>query len=229
MDRMNIDSWYVKKAVTRLGADLCNIALIDRFKDAPEGFHPQDVFPGCKSVIVLASQFARSTLSAQSNVPYTFVRNMMVNKMDGISFELANQLDAKGIAAVPIPSAEPYEYWDEARRHGRGVISLKHAGMLAGLGRIGKNTLLINDLYGNMIWLSAVLISEEVDADPLATYESCLPDCELCLDACPQGALNGVTIDQSLCRKTVRSSPGGGWYLGCNTCRKICPHHSGIK
>ena len=131
----------LKKRQPDFGADLCNIAPIDRFKDAPEGFHPQDVFPGCKSVIVLASQFARSTLSARSNVPYTFERNMMVRKMDEISFELANQLDAKGIAAVSIPSAEPYEYWDEARRHGRGIISLKHAGALAGLGRIGKNTL----------------------------------------------------------------------------------------
>ena len=193
MNRMNIDSWYVKKAATRLGVDLCNIAPIDRFKDAPEGFHPQDVFPGCKSVIVLASQFARSTLSAKSNVPYTFERNMMVRKMDEISFELANQLDEKGIAAVSIPSAEPYEYWDEARRHGRGIISLKHAGALAGLGRIGKNTLLINYLYGNTIWLSAVLISEEVEADPLAAYESCLPDCELCLNACLEPLTTEVT------------------------------------
>lgn len=161
---------YVKEAATRLGAELCGIAPVDRFKEAPEGFHPRDVFPGCKSVIVLASQFARSTLGARSSVPYSFVRNMMVGKMDGISFELANQLDAKGIAAVPIPSAEPYEYWDEVRIQGRGIISLKHAAVLAGLGRMGKNTLLINNLYGNMIWLSAILISEEVKADPLAVY-----------------------------------------------------------
>jgi len=129
---------------------------------------------------------------------------------------------------VPVPSADPYDYWDEERRHGRGILSLKHAGRLAGLGVLGRNTLLINEKYGNMIWLGAVLLSAELEADPPADYEACPEECSLCLDSCPQGALDGVTIDQKLCRqRSIASTPGGGWTLSCNICRRICPRRLG--
>ena len=227
---MNVDSQYIKQAASRLGADLCGIASIERFQQAPAGFHPHDVMSGCRSVVVMASRLPGSVLNAESKVPYTFVRNMMVQKMDIISFELTNQLDAAGIQVAPIPTAEPYEYWDESRTHGRGIISLKHAAQLAGMGRIVKNTLLTNDKYGNRIWLGAVLVSEALEEDAPASYEGCLPDCELCLNACPQGALDGVTINQNLCRsRCLGSSPGGGWYFRCNACLQLCPHSPGLK
>jgi hypothetical protein len=35
----------IKEIVMRLGADVCGIAGIDRFSEAPKGFHPRDVFP----------------------------------------------------------------------------------------------------------------------------------------------------------------------------------------
>lgn len=227
---MIFDANHIKNLAAGLGADLCGIAPIDRFNHAPEGFHPQDVFSECRAVIVLASRFALGTLQAEAYVPYTFVRNRMVEKMDSIAFELANELDLNGVTAAPIPSAEPYAYWDAERRHGRGILSLKHAGELAGIGRIGKNTLLVNERFGNMMWLSAVLVSEELETDPLAAYEGCIPGCKLCLEACPQKALNGVTIDQKLCRsRSVTNTEGGGWYLSCNLCRKICPNYKGIR
>ena len=39
-----LDSKKVKQIMMSLGADLCGIASIDRFADAPKGFHPVDVF-----------------------------------------------------------------------------------------------------------------------------------------------------------------------------------------
>lgn len=45
------DKNKVKEIMKSLGADLCGIASIDRFANAPEGYHPLDVFPLCKSVI----------------------------------------------------------------------------------------------------------------------------------------------------------------------------------
>lgn len=41
----------VKEIMFALGADLCGIASIDRFINAPRGYHPLDVLPTCKSVI----------------------------------------------------------------------------------------------------------------------------------------------------------------------------------
>ncbi len=42
-----------------LGTDVCRIANIDRFSKAPSGFHPQDISPGCKSVIVFGIALPR--------------------------------------------------------------------------------------------------------------------------------------------------------------------------
>lgn len=224
-----INSQRVKEWTIKYGAQLCGIAPVARFKDAPTGFHPRDVFPDCKSVIVFASYFPLSTLQAKTNAPYTFVRNMMINKLDQISFQLSIELERKGVTSIPVPSSEPYDYWDPDRRHGRGIISLKHAGFLAGLGILGKNTLLINNKYGNMIWLGANLASIDLEPDPIATYQACISNCSLCIDSCPQNALDGLTINQKICREIMFTcSEGGGLVLSCNICRKICPYHAGL-
>lgn len=225
-----IDSESIKKKAIQYGADICGVAPLSRFDDAPEGFHPRDIYPDCSSIIVFASHFPLSTLKAKTNAPYTFVRNMLVQKLDQISFHLSDEMEKDEIISIPIPSAEPYEYWDPKRIHGRGILSLKHAGSLAGIGVMGKNTLLINDRFGNMIWLGAVLVSADLAPDPLASYKSCPEKCSVCIDLCPQNALDGTTINQKLCRENSTScTDGGGWILSCNICRKACPNHAGVK
>jgi epoxyqueuosine reductase len=88
-----IEAGEVKRRAAEMGADLCGIASIERFSDAPAGFHPAEVLMGCKSVIVTAVRFPVSTLSGSSQAAYTFVRNMLVAKMDGITFQLAAELE----------------------------------------------------------------------------------------------------------------------------------------
>ncbi len=223
-----ITSKTMKDRVFEKGADICGISPVARFEDAPRGFHPGDIYSDCKSVVVFSAHFPLSPLQAKTNVPYTFVRNMMVEKLDLISFQLSNELEAEDIVSIPIPSAEPYEFWDPDRTHGRGILSLKHAGFLSGLGVIGKNTLLINDTYGNMIWLGAVLLPVELEPDPMASYEICPSKCTLCIDSCPPHALDGTTIDQRLCReRSITCTGGGGWVFSCKICRTVCPHHGG--
>jgi epoxyqueuosine reductase len=224
-----LSSKTIKKRIIQYGADICGVAPVARFVDAPKGFHPCDIYPDCKSVVAFASHFPLSTLQAKTNAPYTLVRNRMVDKLDGISFHVSGELEMEGVVSIPIPSAEPYEFWDAGRNHGRGILSLKHASFLAGLGVFGKNTLLINERFGNMIWLGAVLVSIDLGPDPMATYEGCTSGCTLCIDSCPQHALDGITIDQKLCRERSNScTDGGGLVLSCNICRKICPYHKGL-
>jgi epoxyqueuosine reductase len=224
-----VSSRAIKKRVTQYGADICGVAPAARFVDAPKGFHPCDIYPDCKSVVVFAAHFPLSTLQAKTNAPYTLVRNKMVDKLDGISFCVSGELETEDIVSVPVPSAEPYDYWDAERNHGRGILSLKHAGVLAGLGVLGKNTLLINEIFGNMIWLGAILVPVDLDPDPIASYEGCISGCTLCMDSCPQHALDGTTIDQKLCReRSISYSYGGGWVLLCNSCREVCPYHKGL-
>jgi len=224
-----ISSRTIKKRAIKHGADICGVASAARFVNAPKGFHPCDIYPDCRSVIVFAAHFPLGTLQAKTNAPYTLVRNKMVEKVDWISFHVSDELEAKGVASVLIPSADPYEYWDADRNHGRGILSLKHAGVLAGLGVLGKNTLLMNERFGNMMWLGAILVSIDLEPDPIASYEGCTSDCTLCIDSCPQHALDGITIDQKLCRERSNChTHGGGWVLSCNIYRRICPYHNGL-
>ena len=62
-----IDNKQVKEILFGLGADLCGIASIDRFNDAPKGYHPTDVLPTCKSVISFGCRFPIGTLSCNLN------------------------------------------------------------------------------------------------------------------------------------------------------------------
>ena len=214
----------IKEITRALGADVCGIATIDRFTNAPVGFHPTDILPDTKSVVVFGKQSSKTLFEINTNVPYTFVRNKTLEMLDDIAIALSSKMEAEGYSVIPIPSVEPYEYWDIERRHGRGILSLKHAAQLAGLGWIGKNTLFINETYGNRLWLGAILISAEIEADSLSHQKGCSSHCSICLDACPQQALDGTTINQRLCReKSFSSTEGGGWVIVCNTCRKVCP------
>jgi epoxyqueuosine reductase len=224
-----IDSSLVKETAIELGALLCNIASAESFSQAPEGFHPRDVLPSCKSVVVLARRFNPSTLNAKSTSPYTVVRNDISAEMNHLAVALADFITAEGRDAVPIGSIGPDEYDAKSGRY-RGTISLKHAAELAGMGRIGRNTLLVNDRYGNMIWLSAVLTSAALEPDPPAAYETCIPGCTLCVDNCPVRALDGEWLDQLACSKhAFGAKDGGDWKIHCFTCRKICPNCLGIK
>jgi epoxyqueuosine reductase len=107
---------------------------------------------------------------------------------------------------------------------------MRHAGRLAGLGVIGKNTLLINDKFGNMIQIGAVLLNVALEGDPIANYEVCPPDCNLCIESCPLKALNGKSVNQQLCRPLSNFTTEKGYTLKkCNICRRICPNCLGIK
>lgn len=225
---MTINSTFVKETAKELGLDLCGIAPVGRFEGAPEGFHPCDVLPECRSVIVLAKRFLNSTLKAKTTIPYTDIRNSLSRGMDDLAIRFSYILEDRGAVAVPVNSIGPCDF-DLKTMRIRGIVSLKHAAVMAGLGKIGKNTLLINERYGNMIWLSAVLVSEMLEPDPMADYQVCPPDCNDCVDVCPVKALGNESMKQKECWEYAFGKHNGGeWRIKCNECRKICPNCLGI-
>jgi len=212
------------------GADLCGIASIDRFSSAPKGFHPNDIFVHCQSVMVFAKKLPTASLFASSCIPYTYINRLIIEEVDALTFALSRRLEANGVINVPIPSDDPSEYWEPDRSYARGILSLRHAGYLAGLGILGRNTLLINNKFGNMIQLGALLLSEKFEEDPMASYIACEDGCQLCIRSCPQSALNGTTVNQQACRVLSSYKNERGFILKkCWECRKVCPNYAEIK
>jgi len=220
----------IKTTALELGADICGIAPIDRFYSAPKGFHPSDIYRECQSVLVFAKKLPSESLFASSCIPYTYINRVITEEVDRLTLALSRKMDDCAIKNVPIPSDDPSEYWESERSHARAILSLRHAGHLAGLGVIGKNTLLINEKLGNMMQMGALLLNAKLEGDPIAAYEACKLDCQLCIRACPQSALDGTTVNQQACRPLSNHRNERGFMVKkCWQCRKVCPNRSGLK
>jgi epoxyqueuosine reductase len=220
---MKFNKTELKKLCFLHGANLVGVASADSFIEAPKGSHPQDVLPSCKSVLVLGCEFPHEALEMKP-AGYTKIRNQMTSKMNKLAMEISKEIKAEGVESAAVKSIN--SSWRDDRN--RGPISLKHAAQLAGLGKIGKNTLLVNKHYGNMIWLSAVLTSIPLKSDAPADYEVCKQGCKLCIKNCPVSALGNDMMEQKICRSYAFKTKNGKLEIGCWKCRQICPNHLGL-
>jgi epoxyqueuosine reductase QueG len=220
----------LKKYALSLGAEKCGIASVDRFDEAPKGFHPSDVFPNCKSVVVFLIQMPTEIILASNPIPYTNSAYLIYSQLDRIGLALCKIIQTNGGNAVPIPADVPYLYWDNENKHGQGIISLRHSAYFAGLGILGRNTLLINPELGNMVYIGALLTDIPLEADLIEMNFKCPPKCKICLDICPQKALDGTTVNQKLCRQISFYKHERGFDIyDCNACRKKCVLMAGRK
>lgn len=221
------DSAQVKKMIFALGADLCGIASIDRFDQAPKGYHPLDVLPACKSVISFGCRFPVGTLQCKSNVPYTRVRNSITPKMDQIALDFCIEMEKRQIVCVPIPTNE--SQWDQNTGRWRSVVSQKHAAQAAGLGTIGRHSLLITPEFGSMIWLGMILTQQELEPDKMK--KSICNNCNLCVQACPVNALEDREVRQQACWDYAfgEDEKLQIWSISCHRCRDACPYNLGTQ
>lgn len=117
-----------------------------------------------------------------------------------------------------------------------GPLLERELAQRAGLGRIGKNTMLLHRT-GSYFLLGEVLTT--LDLEPATDL---LPDlcgqCTRCLDACPTGALptayrldarrciSNWTIEQRGPFEAEQARSLHGWSFGCDICQEVCPWNS---
>ena len=114
-----------------------------------------------------------------------------------------------------------------------GPLVERAAARRAGLGFVGKNTCVLTGRHGSFVFLSAVLTTAELVADPIVTRDC--GSCRACIDACPTEALvrpNEMDATRCISYLTIEhrgSIPEelrpkvGTWVFGCDVCQDVCP------
>jgi epoxyqueuosine reductase len=104
----------------------------------------------------------------------------------------------------------------------------------AGLGWIGKNSLLLNRQMGSFFFLAELIIDLEVSPDHPITQDYC-GTCTKCIDACPTdaivepGVINGSQCISYLTIELKENIPSEfkgqleNWAFGCDICQDVCP------
>lgn len=103
----------------------------------------------------------------------------------------------------------------------------------AGLGWIGKNSLLLNSSMGSFFFLAELIVDLELEYDgPVKDY---CGTCTACIDACPTDAIpEPYVVDGSKCisyftielKEEIPADVKGkfeNWIFGCDICQDVCP------
>ena len=186
----------IKDFAIGTGMDLCGVSGLERFAESPEGRHPCDILPGCKSVIVVgvklldgvvqtnfrAFEDGRRDLKA---IYGTYGYAMLPNfELTYACYALARYIErTTGEVATPC-STGPMT---------NGVqLSIRHSAVAAGLGEIGWTGLLLSPEFGARNRFGVVLTTLELEQDPLYSGKPlCNPEkCGVCVNVCPVGALS---------------------------------------
>ncbi len=105
----------------------------------------------------------------------------------------------------------------------------------AGLGWIGKSTMLLSPRLGTFTFVGELIVDVPLPPDDPFAADHC-GSCTRCLDACPTGALDRpYEIDAERCISYLTiehrgaelpegtGSEVGNWVFGCDICQDVCP------
>lgn len=233
-----------------IGFDVCGVApptsplhkdyFLDWLKKGKEGtmeylvkyrnlkINPQSIFPGTKSILVCGVNYYNGKIKRTGDIRisrYAMCRDYhkVLKKMLKKLFTFIKELS---------PGAEGRHFVDT------GPTMEKELAWLAGLGWIGKNTLIINKSFGSYIFLGEILLNIDLPFDK-PQPDQC-GKCTKCIDACPTGALEApYKLNASKCISYATVEHKGNipvffegkidnWVFGCDICQDVCPFNKNI-
>lgn len=249
--------WIVEQAKS-LGLDLCGVVQAEKFPELerasewlargyagemkyladPRRTDARRAMPGVRSVIVcLLNYNTEQPLSTDHVRPDDPEPRGWVSRYawgDDYHDVLGEKLGAL-VELLGKRFSEPFEarvYVDT------GPVQERVFAKYAGLGWLGKNTLLLNQTLGSFFFLGVILTT--LDLEPTLTAgELPSPDlcgsCRQCLDACPTEAfVEPYVLDARKCISYLTielrgpipeeyREPLGNHVFGCDICQDVCP------
>jgi epoxyqueuosine reductase len=260
---MEADNKWIVECAKGIGFDLCGVVRPEKFPELEKfgewlerGYagemryledarraEPSLVMPNLRSVIVCALNYntehphstdVAANADSESGASYGWIsRYAWGDDYHEVLWEKLNAL----AEALKERFSEPFT----ARAYAdTGPVAERVFAKYAGLGWLGKNTLLLNETHGS--WLFLGVIFTTLDLTPsLGTAEVPPPDlcgnCRQCLDACPTEALvEPYLLDARRCISYLTielrgSIPEefrervGGQVFGCDICQDVCPYN----
>lgn len=122
---------------------------------------------------------------------------------------------------------------------GNSPLPEVYAAQKAGLGSQGRNGLLLTERYGSWVFIGEIITTLSLPKD--AAELSLCDGCDLCIRACPSGALTSSGFQAEKCLSAISQqkkpltpeqeslirSTGCAW--GCDICQKACPKNIGAQ
>ncbi|MCE5229676.1 tRNA epoxyqueuosine(34) reductase QueG [bacterium] len=199
----------------------------------PRRTHPRDLLPGAQTAIVVAATYYDGDHPdppagrgiAGKIARYAWGRDyhyVVREQLEKLAQNISDSNPDEKIEFLICVDSKPVDERALAAR--------------AGMGFIGKNTMLIDPDGGSWTLLGVMLTSLELPPDePLRAPTASCGSCRRCIDACPTGAITApYALDPRRCISylTIEQHdeiPGelaekmNGWAFGCDICQEACP------
>lgn len=187
----------MKKLALSSDMDYVGVASVDRFKNAPNGWKPNDLLKSCKSVVSLGLKIGKGVRTANQRaygglrhgiyIYMVFGYTFLNERLNLAAFRISRLLEKNGYTSIPIPASAPSDPYMI-----RGCFSNRHAAVAAGLGEFGWNGLLITPDAGPRVRTVSILTEAKLSADPMYSGDRiCNKEkCGVCVSVCPTNAIS---------------------------------------
>jgi len=187
----------IRNYAYELGADLVGFGDVGRCQHAPPMMSPQGLYPGARTVIVMALHHPDACIERGGEVhpqeigPYT-VQYLMNARLDEMSYRVATFLERQGCGAVPIVSSNIWRYneYKDLKAVFAPDVSHIYMAVVAGLADLGFSGLALTPEYGARNRFVTVITDAEIEPDPLIPPGTVCDGCMLCRKNCPSQALS---------------------------------------